>query len=64
MNTPKTTKTTVPAKKQLTVKTETFTAVVTGAGAKGFSFKLTKGTATRRQVRRAMKRTLKTKVLK
>ena len=50
--------------KQLTIKTEKFTAIVTGAGAKGFSFKVTKGNATRRDVRRTMKRTMKVKVLK
>ena len=42
-----------------TIKTENFTAVVTNPGTRGFQFKLTKGTATRRQVRRAIKRTLK-----
>jgi hypothetical protein len=41
---------------QKTIKTETFTAVVTNPGVRGFSFKVTKGTATRRMVRRAVKR--------
>jgi hypothetical protein len=44
--------------KQKTIKTETFTAVVTNPGTRGFGFKVTKGTATRRQVRRAMKRSV------
>jgi len=47
-----------------TIKTENFTAVVTNPGTKGFGFKVTKGTASRRQVRRAMKRVLKVKTLK
>ena len=51
-----TTKATATSKKQLTVKGEDWTAVVTGAGASGWSFKATKGSPTRRQVRRAMKR--------
>jgi hypothetical protein len=41
--------------KQKTIKTETWTAVVTNPGTRGFQFKVTKGTATRRQVRRALK---------
>jgi hypothetical protein len=49
-----------PTKKQMTIKTEEWTAVVTGAGSAGFTFKVTKGTATRRQVRRAMKRAMAT----